>query len=583
MEDAAKIQDTAGTNLDDRLRDIPGFTLFRRASSVVANPTTQGVSLRGIGSSGTSRTLMLWDGVPVNDPFGGWIYWTQFVPDELDRIEVVRGASTSVFGDWAMSGAISAFSKPPERHHLLLDYETGNEGTQDISAGASELWSHWGLSGSARAFETDGYYIVPANIRGAADRRAGVKFVTGDVHVDHFSPFGNFFFKVNLLAEERQNGTILTHNSTGMGMASLHYVKDLGPDDSLSVLAYGTEEGFHSTFSSVTNSRNTEKLTYQQTVPSEAAGGAVLWQHHKLKWDLLGGADADRIEGIDTDRLAPTGARIGGGIQVERGVFGQLNGTIGSLRLFAGGRESLIGHSNFFSPSAGLTYGHKRLRLRGALYRAFRAPTLNELYRNFSVGNTFTEANANLRPETVFGGEFGADWVGENSTIRVTAYRNSLGSLVTNVTLSSSASQIVRQRANAADAVSRGVEASFHRRFGDFSGDLNYLYADSRYDTGPRIAQIPRHQGTAQLNYQHKGTLAAVSVRSFDYQFDDDLNQFRLPGFTTVQFLARQHIAGPLSADVSLENALNRVFYTAFTPTPNIGTPRLWRVGLRWH
>ena len=102
-----------------------------------------------------------------------------------------------------------------------------------------------------------------------------------------------------------------------MGTAFLHYVKEFGSDN-LSVLAYGTSEGFHSTFSSVNAARNIEKLTYQQTVPSDATGGAVLWQHHKVKWDLLGGADADRIEGTDTDRLVPTGLSVGGGIQVER-------------------------------------------------------------------------------------------------------------------------------------------------------------------------------------------------------------------------------------------------------------------------
>ena len=576
------LQEVAGTDLDDRLRDIPGFSLFKRSSSVVANPTTQGVSLRGIGSSGASRTLMLWDGVPANDPFGGWVYWSRFVPDEIDRVEVSRGASTAVFGNLAMSGAIAAFSRPPERNHLLADYEIGNDGTQDISLGASQLWSHWALSGSARAFETDGYYIVPISIRGAVDRRANEKFVTGAVFVDHFSPFGNFFFKVDMLAEERLNGTILTHNSTGMGTMSLHYVKEFG-SDSLSVLAYGVEEGFHSTFSSVNAARTIEKLTYQQTVPSEATGGVVLWQHHQVKWNLLGGADADRIYGIDTDRLIPTGERIGGGVQVERGLFAQGDVSIGAFRLYAGGRESLIGHTNFFSPSAGAAWSHKRLRLRGSVYRAFRAPTLNELYRSFSAGNTFTEANPALRPETVFGSEIGADWLWEKSSIRLTAYRNSLADLITNVTLSSSATSIVRQRQNAADAMSRGVEAGFHRRIGDFSGDLNYLYVDSRYNTGPRISQIPRHQGTADLSYMHKGTLANIEVRSYDYQFDDDLNQFRLPGYTTVQLMLRQHLVKSLSADVAVENALDRVFYTAYTPTPNIGSPRLWRVGLRWH
>jgi outer membrane cobalamin receptor len=580
--DSTALQETAGTDLDDRLRDIPGFSLFKRASSVVANPTTQGVSLRGIGSSGASRTLMLWDGVPVNDPFGGWVYWSRFVPDAIDRVEIDRGAASSVFGNLAMSGTIAAFSRPPERRHLFFDYEIGNRGSEDISVGGSQLWSGWALSGAARAFETDGYYIVPVTIRGPVDRRSGEKFVTGDVFVDRFSPFGNFFFKVDLLAEERQNGTILTHNSTGAGTMSLHYVKDFG-SDSLSILAYGTEEGFHSTFSSVNATRTIEKLTYQQTVPSDAMGGAVLWQHHQVKWNFLAGADAERIEGVDTDRLVPTGDRIGGGIQVERGLFAQGDVSIGGLRLFAGGRESLIGHTNFLSPSAGAAWGYKRLRLRGSVYRAFRAPTLNELYRSFSAGNTFTEANAALKPETVFGSEIGADWLWENSSIRVTAFRNSLADLITNVTLSSSATSIVRQRQNAADALSRGLETSFHRRIGDFSGNLNYLYVDSRYDTGPRISQIPRHQGTANLSYLHKGTMASIEVRSFDYQFDDDLNQFRLPGYTTVQLMARQRLVKSLSADVAVENALDRVFYTAYTPTPNIGSPRLWRVGLRWH
>src|SRR5690348_8773004 len=126
---SSDLQETPGTNLDDRLREVPGFSLFRRSSSLVAHPTTQGISLRGIGSSGASRTLVLWDGIPANDPFGGWVYWTQFVPDEIGRAEISRGAATSVFGEKAMSGAIGIFSRPPERMLLFGQYEYGNENT----------------------------------------------------------------------------------------------------------------------------------------------------------------------------------------------------------------------------------------------------------------------------------------------------------------------------------------------------------------------------------------------------------------------------------------------------------------------
>src|SRR5512133_769970 len=117
-----------GQNLDDRLRYVPGFSMFRRSSSLAANPTTQGISLRGLGSSGASRTLLLWDGIPVNSPFGGWIYWDRLAPEDIERVEISRGASTSIFGDKAMGGSINIFSRPPEPWRLQLGVDGGNDG-----------------------------------------------------------------------------------------------------------------------------------------------------------------------------------------------------------------------------------------------------------------------------------------------------------------------------------------------------------------------------------------------------------------------------------------------------------------------
>src|SRR5581483_2958842 len=195
--DADRIAETPGSELDDRLRMIPGFSLFRRTSSLVAHPTTQGVSLRGLGSSGASRSLVLWDGIPVNDPFGSWIYWSRLAPDEMERIEIVRGASTSVFGDRAMAGSIGLFSRPAEKHHVQAGFETGNETTEDAWLGASNLWSKWALSGHGRAFTTDGYYIVPEPVRGPADKPAGVRFVTGDVRLDWLGGVNRVFLKTD--------------------------------------------------------------------------------------------------------------------------------------------------------------------------------------------------------------------------------------------------------------------------------------------------------------------------------------------------------------------------------------------------
>src|ERR1035438_6936663 len=132
-------------------------------------------------------------------------------------------------------------------------------------------------------------------------------------------------------------------------------------------------------------------------------------------------------------------------------------------------------------------------RLLPSMYHQF-----NELYRDFKAGNTTTKANPALLPETLWGAETGFDFVAENSTVRVTAYRNALDNLITNVTLSSSPTAIVRQRANAAAALSRGVEAEFRQRLRDLTGELQYLYVESRsvsISSKTRVRCIARDAG----------------------------------------------------------------------------------------
>ena len=215
--DKKQLQENPGVNVDDRLRTVPGFSLFRRSSSLVANPTTQGISLRGLGSSGASRSLVLWDGIPANDPFGGWVYWTRFAPEEIERIEISRGASTSLFGDRAMSGAIALFSKPAEKMRFRGGYEGGNRKTHQLNGGASNVVGNWAVSANIRAFTTDGYYILPTLRRGTADTQAGVRFVAADTRADYATGQSRLFLKFDVLAEQRQSGTALTQNSTGEG------------------------------------------------------------------------------------------------------------------------------------------------------------------------------------------------------------------------------------------------------------------------------------------------------------------------------------------------------------------------------
>lgn len=580
--DKLQVRQIPGVNIDDRLRMIPGFSLFRRSSSVAANPTTQGVSLRGIGTSGASRSLVLWDGIPLNDPFGGWVYWTRVNPEDLGRVEVLRGASTSVFGDRALTGAIALFSREPESKRITASYEFGNKNTHQLGAGFSHLWRRFALSGQSRAFTTNGYYIVPKANRGPVDREAGVRFTASDLRFDLLGGRQRLFLKADLLVEQRENGTQLVKNSTSMGNLAANYFRDLGKD-SISVLGYHTRAEYRAGFSAIAANRQTERLTTLQSVPADATGGAGFWRHSAPSWNTLVGADVQRVEGWSIDSLVPTGKRIGGGVVTQHGHFFQADAKTGPARFFLGARHHFTGQDRqFFSPSAGLTAGRGRWRSRGSVYRSFRAPTLNELYREFRAGNAVTLPNDRLKPESIFGGEAGFDFVGESARIGVTAFHNTVQNVITNVTLSTTPAQITRQRRNAAEATSRGFEAEVRHRWREWTSELSYLFSDSRFNTRLRVPQVAKHSGSAQFTWNHKNTWVSFGARTHALQFEDDLNRLPLPGYGTAHIAVRQQIKSGLSAVAAFENLFDREYWVGFTTFPATGPPRLWRAGLRW-
>src|ERR1700753_778286 len=97
----------AQPQLDAALKQVPGLSLFRRDSSISANPTTQGVTLRSIAPSGAGRALVTLDGVPQNDPFGNWVIWSSLPGEDIGGAQVVRGAGAGPYGAGALTGVIA--------------------------------------------------------------------------------------------------------------------------------------------------------------------------------------------------------------------------------------------------------------------------------------------------------------------------------------------------------------------------------------------------------------------------------------------------------------------------------------------
>ena len=610
--------------VDDALRQIPSFSLFRRSSSLVAHPTSQGVSLRGIGPSGVSRTLVLWDGTPLNDPFGGWVYWSQLDKSSLERIEVVPGGGSSLYGSSALGGVIQAFSKAPRFPRFELDLRGGSLGTARADLLGSVGGERWSGLVSGTLFRTSGYQVVAPEDRGPVDLPANSRAYSVRAAAFYQPDRGaQATLRLEHFGEDRGNGTPLRENATDVTRVRGLYRRkdDRGREWQLS--AYGLTQTFDSSFTAVPSHRRLEFLTREQQVPARSAGGSLQWtgllgQRHLM----TSGVDWQWVRGhsreIGYRSGMPAQFQVLGGHQQLGGVYFQDLVALGSRwQLQLGARlDGWFNHDaardqvplpsgtstvlefprrggGMLSPRGGVSYhASQALTFRGAVYRSFRAPTLNELYRGFRVGNVVTLANENLRPETLRGAEAGVDWYGGPRVRgRLTAYWNGLSQAISNITVGTTPALITRQRQNVGRVNARGLDADLTLRLNrDWRLRGGYLLADSTFGRFPenpgvesnRLPQVPRHRLTASLSYARPGVLNAfLLVRFVGLQFDDDRNLRPLANSTLLDLQVSRRVHRNLVLTLAVENLLNRRFPVSNTSVLGIGPPRMITSGLR--
>jgi outer membrane receptor protein involved in Fe transport len=610
---------------DDKLRQVPGFTLLRRSGSQTANPTSQGVSLRGLGASGASRALVLVDGVPINDPFGGWIYWARVPQSSLSEVQLVPGGVSALYGNDALGGVVNMETRPAVETDANIEGSYGNENSPFGSGWGAIRMGQWSLSGAGEGFRTDGYINVPKDVRGTVDTPVNVQYGTGNVRLERlFGDRGRVFLTGSLYGEDRQNGTPLQVNDTTIRQLAFGTDYDSASAGLFTLRLYGGTQNYYQTFSSVAADRNSESLTNRQNVPMQQMGMIGQWSKQiASRFTLLAGLDGTYVQGVslETSYFAgnPTAHLSNGGSQQALGAF--LEGIVQIGRRWSitlAGREDLWSNydassiripvhgsptdinypdrgQNAFDPRISVSYrANDRVVLYASGYRSFRAPTLNELYRAFRVGNVQTLSNAFLRAERFSGGEAGVRTSMLNN--RVSIHGGMFGGVVTNpdanVTISTTPNLIVRMRENLGRTQSIGVEAGADIRFTNritlaaayqFMSTTVASFASNPALVGNMIPLIPQNIFTFQGTWAApKQIMVAIQGRAESNEFDDDQNLLPLGSLFVLSATVSRPLPKGFDVFFQGENLTNTEYNIGKTPVPTIGQPILARVGLRW-
>ena len=614
-----QIVTSASGRIEDVLSSIAGFQQFRRSDSRSSNPSAQGVTLRALGGNASSRTLVLLDGVPIANPFFGYIPLSALAPDRLASIRVTRGGGAGAFGTGAVSGTIELTSAGPRDmgplQALALVNDRGE--TQTSATIAPDLGAGF-LVASVQWDRGQGFWTTPRSQRVDASARAA--YDSWSASLRGVAPLNDTVeLQASAMAyDDQRTLRFKGADSTSSGQqASLRLV---GRGDwQFDVLGYVQAQDFSNV---VISSTRFVKALDQAKTPTTAVGGKFelrppVGDAHVLRM----GADVRLTEGrllempYSTFTGARTAIRRAGGDQSDVGFYVEDDWTLGNLVLTAGGRadrwtirngfyreitpSGAVNEDTAFADRSGWTgnvrggfvwHASEALALRAAAYTGMRLPTLNELYRPFVVFPVETQANAALRLEKLRGYEVGVDTRPfEALTLSLTAFDNKLKNAIANVTISDDGN--LRQRQNVDAIRARGLEGTAALHLGQVEFDGSLSWTDSKVEAsgiqadldGMRPSQVPKLAASGTVAWLPKpGWRIAATVRHVGRQFEDDQETQALPAFTTLDAYVKVPVMPLVSVVLRGENLTDETIVTRNqSGSIDLGTPRTVWAGLR--
>ena len=604
--------------IEDVLSNVAGFQQFRRSDSRSSNPSAQGVTLRALGGNATSRALVLLDGVPIADPFFGYVPLNSINPEQLSSIRVTRGGGSGPFGAGALAGTIElqsadAATLGPFDASLLANNRGATEATASLS---QELGAGFGVI-TGRWDRGQGFFTTADDQRVPASARA--RFDSWSVGIRGAAPLSDTVELQMRAAAFRDDRTLRFDGADSSSEGQDASLRIVGRGDwEFDALAYMQARNFSNI---VISSTRFVRVLDQRNTPSTGLGGKFelrppVGNDHTLRI----GADYRHADGeLQEDAYSAfTGAltqrRRAGGVNTNLGLFAENDWSLGALTLTGGLRADRTRISEGFyraldasgalvtetiastrsdwavSWRAGAAFeASDALTLRAAAYTGMRLPTLNELYRPFVVFPVVTQANAELKNELLEGFEVGFDLMPtEAVSFSLTAFDNRVKNAIANVTLQPN----LRQRQNLPAIDAQGVEAVMRVRTGSIKLDGSLAFTDATIDgrdaslalDSNRPPQTPRWAASATLGWSPKPDWdIALTLRHVGAQFEDDQEIDRLESATTLGVFAQVPLKDRFKIVLRGENLSDeRIATRNAGGAIDLGTPRTIWAGLRY-
>jgi outer membrane receptor protein involved in Fe transport len=573
--DQQDVQASANVAVDDILHTIPGFSLYRRSSSMVTPPDldteAQGVTLRNIGPAGASRALVMVDGVPIIGAFDGQVFWGKIPRESIDHIEVVRGSGASLWGNYAMTGVINIITRKPTYTGAQLKATYGTDGLTDDYLAVSGRKDKLTVGFEGNFFNLDGFPVVARDQRGPIDGNGSSRSEVFNGRVGYqisdaaaVSLHGQFF------DQDYNYGTKLRTASTTAGLVDLSTSLHTDDGSEWQGMVFSNMQTFHIQFSQPDATqpyRASEFRSLTQTVPFTDLGASLVWSRRMLAPLLVsGGLDLHSIDGqsrdqrfnddstpnpgtIVVDRVRSDGKQFFAGFFLQ-GIYTPtpqweiaLSGRADLWTNYDGTQTHTDGTAPqafpsqtraAFNPRLSLLYrATEWLHLRAAAYRAFRAPNLAELYRQSQVEDLKLLPNSHLSPERLNGAEAGVDLpVLANFDLRATGFWSEVDNPITSV--DTAVNERTRTNQGLARTFGAEVEALYEPLPDLFlSGsyllsDGTLVHASDKNLEGLQLAQIPPHTATVAVEYRNPRIITArLEGRFVDEQFEDQAHNDR--------------------------------------------------------